>query len=98
MNHTYISLVFAVLVIMSAKAEARVIPEVKDFVVEQTGLVSQAIIENETDLTPVGRKFSFEAIFLRLRGVVGFDAANSVNLQLLPELELVFEREPEKVP
>ena len=83
---------------LASPAYCRVIPEIRDFLDEETGLIGNAVADNEPGLSASGKKFRFEVFALRLRGLVGFDAANAVNVTLIPEVELFFEREPEKKP
>jgi hypothetical protein len=81
-----------------AGAYARVIPEVRDFFLEQSNLIGQSIAAHEAELSTSPSGFRLSTIGLDIRGLVGFDAANSVNIQLIPDIELQFEREPEPRP
>jgi hypothetical protein len=96
-NHIKLFVAASILTLASP-AYCRVVPEIRDFLDEETGFIGNAVVDNEAGLSAAGKKFRFEVFALRLRGLVGFDAANSINVTLVPEVELFFEREPEKKP
>jgi len=73
-------------------AQARSYEELTTFVDQNTERITSALQETSADGLMLSGNFEFRRLFLRLQAKVGFDIETG-KIELIPELELVFQKE-----
>jgi len=87
-------LLMSFLVLVSLSLQAKPIPELTNFVEEQSTVLSTALSEgNDSAAWEALGGWEFKRFFLRVGAKVGFDI-EAIKLELLPELELVWQKDP----
>ena len=94
-----IRVTIALLLLAAIPATAEPVQELTEFTATQVRAISAAINEVGPSLntSPEAGDFTFRRFFLRVTAKVGFDI-EAVKLELLPELELVWQKEKPKPP
>ncbi|MBI1861148.1 MAG: hypothetical protein HYR96_09550 [Deltaproteobacteria bacterium] len=92
----------AMALILAASAQAKQYPQLTDFINNTAHDVNLALVttahgSTQTGVMPAMSGFEFRRIFLRLQANVGF-AIEVAKIELIPELELVFQGDPRPKP
>ena len=91
--HVFFYAVIAMILTAGNMAKAKSYPELTLFVGEQTELMVRALLETElNDPMDFKGNYEFRRFFLKINALVGFDI-EIATIQLVPELELVFQKE-----
>jgi hypothetical protein len=88
------SILMAVSLLMAFPAHAKVVKTLGDFTSEQVTLLGKAVNDGTAPESSAGqtRDWAFKRFLLRVTAKVGF-SIEVVNLELVPELELVWQKE-----